>query len=331
MKSVCKKCDGSTLIEIVISMAIIAIISIGVYKGYLLLIKHTKEGEVKQTAALIGKKTVEEIKSIKVFNGTLNLDGNPITLSEDAITKSYTTPLHLDAEYKICDDQTNDDYLYIEEITLTPTENSESETITIDKNNISNNISNNNILEDTLYLGKDKINGDYIRDNVSENNVESQDSKIKIYMYIQTKKYENENKKVVTVKDSRGKNLLDDKELGIVLDKSSNKKNEVNIYMNFKEYIKEASKDLESIEVYVSNKNEEENSETNIYLQKSSDVNVNVTFNEGEGYIYNDRAQDYESNKVGALYDVEIKIKKKDSEEKDFLFTGHSTQNINVN
>lgn len=330
MKNNSKKHGGFTLIEIIISMTLLAIISIGVYKGYLLLIKHTKEGEVKQTAALIGKKTVEEIKSIKVFNGTLNLDGKPITLSEEAITKSYTKFLHLDAKYKICDDQTNDDYIYIEEITLTPTENSEGETITVDKNNISNNIGNNNILEDTFYLGKDKSSGDYIsRDNISKNNVEIQDGKIRIYMYIQTQKYENENKKVLSVRNSKGKNLLDDKELGIVLDKSNNKKNEVNIYMNFNKYIKEPGKDLESVEVYVSNKNEEENSETNIYLQKSSDVNVNVTFNEGEGYIYNDRAQDYENNKIGPLYDVEVKIKKKGSE--DFLFTGYSTQNINVN
>ena len=47
-----------------ISIALIAIISVGVYNSYLLLIRHTREGQVKQVSTLIGKQTSEDIKSV---------------------------------------------------------------------------------------------------------------------------------------------------------------------------------------------------------------------------------------------------------------------------
>lgn len=50
------------MLEVIISMALIAIISVGVYNAYLLLIKQTKDAQVKQTAALKGKNVIEEIK-----------------------------------------------------------------------------------------------------------------------------------------------------------------------------------------------------------------------------------------------------------------------------
>jgi|GEM_PF-2924139 hypothetical protein len=63
MESNSRSREGTTLIEIVISMALLAIISISVYGAYMLLIKQTKGGQVKQTSTLIGKQISEEIKS----------------------------------------------------------------------------------------------------------------------------------------------------------------------------------------------------------------------------------------------------------------------------
>lgn len=64
MKKNLKKEHGFTLIEVVISIAVISIISAAIYSGYMLIIKQIQAGEVKQTAALIGKQISEEIKSV---------------------------------------------------------------------------------------------------------------------------------------------------------------------------------------------------------------------------------------------------------------------------
>lgn len=57
-----QKRSGFTLAEVIISMAIIGILSVGVYGAYIMLIRQTKDGEVKQGATLAGKKISEEIK-----------------------------------------------------------------------------------------------------------------------------------------------------------------------------------------------------------------------------------------------------------------------------
>lgn len=109
MKSNSKRHEGFTLLEIVISMAIIAIISVGVYNAYVMIIKQTKAGEVKQTAALEGKKVIEGIKSSKFSNSILSLDDKTINLNQD-------NTIRLDKDYKACTAQNSDNYVYIEEI-----------------------------------------------------------------------------------------------------------------------------------------------------------------------------------------------------------------------
>lgn len=86
MKKRSSKKDGFTLLEVVISMMLITILSVGVYGGYLMIIRNTKDGEVKQEAALVGKRIVEEIKaqdgniSTDKDNMTLNIAGQNISL-----------------------------------------------------------------------------------------------------------------------------------------------------------------------------------------------------------------------------------------------------------
>lgn len=87
MKKKSKKRGGFSLVEVVLSMALIAILSIGVYNAYLILIRQTKDGQVKQGAALAGKKIVEEIKAgdfQKDDDGNLTLESiNLIKNGED--------------------------------------------------------------------------------------------------------------------------------------------------------------------------------------------------------------------------------------------------------
>lgn len=72
MNSNSKKSAGFGLIEVIISMAIFGVMSIGVYNGYMIMIKQTKDGQVKQTSTLIGKEIVEEIKSVAGDNFKIN-------------------------------------------------------------------------------------------------------------------------------------------------------------------------------------------------------------------------------------------------------------------
>lgn len=322
-----RKHEGFTLVEVIISITIISIMLSSAYSGYLLLIRQTKEGQVNQTVALAGKKTLEIIKNINIINEedgkiTFKQDDKDIVLNDK--NGSYEDILHLDNDFNICDDQSSNDYSYLQKI-LIKSIKSNNEEISIDKNNKSNNVNNNNVLEDYFNLGKDE-RGVYInRENSINKYIESQDGKVRIYIYLKT----DNQTKILNVEDSNENDLLNEEELGTVLDKSSNKKNEVDLYINFEKL----GNDLNSVELYVSNKNEEENSETNIYLQKSSDVDAKVTFNEGQGYVYNNRAEedDYESYKIGSLYDIEVRIWKKGEENEEPLFTGYSTQNININ
>lgn len=86
MKKRSSKKDGFTLLEVVISMMLITILSVGVYNAYIMIIRNTKDGEVKQEAALVGKRIVEEIKaqdgniSTDKDNMTLNIAGQNISL-----------------------------------------------------------------------------------------------------------------------------------------------------------------------------------------------------------------------------------------------------------
>lgn len=98
MRKISKKHKGFTLLEVIISMALIGILSIGVYNAYLMLIRHTKDGEIKQETALIGKKIVEEVKSGQRSSDNTKIyfdkDGNVITNESEAfylaeITRNY--------------------------------------------------------------------------------------------------------------------------------------------------------------------------------------------------------------------------------------------------
>ncbi|MGG7153528.1 prepilin-type N-terminal cleavage/methylation domain-containing protein, partial [Clostridium neonatale] len=87
MKNISKKKSGFTLLEVIISIAIISILSVGIYNGYMLLVKVTKSGEARQAIAINGKKSFESISSsitLKEVEGeeslSFNLDEKNIKL-----------------------------------------------------------------------------------------------------------------------------------------------------------------------------------------------------------------------------------------------------------
>lgn len=63
MKNNSKKHEGFTLIEVVICMAILSIISVALYDGFVIITKQIRAGQVKQSVALEGKNMLEKMKA----------------------------------------------------------------------------------------------------------------------------------------------------------------------------------------------------------------------------------------------------------------------------
>lgn len=154
MISTSKKHNGFTLIDIIISMAIIAIISLGIYNAYLLLIRQTKDGQVKQTATLVGKQISEEIKSAAGIDFNINNEKqielpSGLIFNASEIVENKTGPKKV---FRILSTQYYDnngrlqinenDAKYKAEVTITPKANNSNDVVSIDK--IENSSASNN-------------------------------------------------------------------------------------------------------------------------------------------------------------------------------------------
>ncbi|CAI3569654.1 type II secretion system protein [Clostridium neonatale] len=123
MKNISKKKSGFTLLEVIVSTAIIAILSVAIYNGYMLLVKVTKSGEVKQAIAINGKKDFESINSSIVLKKiedeeslSFNLGEKNIKLPGNIDTEKFDTKLYLDNNYNITENE--DGSRYTEIITI---------------------------------------------------------------------------------------------------------------------------------------------------------------------------------------------------------------------
>ncbi|NRZ28720.1 type II secretory pathway pseudopilin PulG [Clostridium beijerinckii] len=107
------------MVEVVITMAIIAILSVGVYESYISIIKTTKASEKKQVALHAGNKIIEQIKeisdsgSINPSDTTIELDDN-FNLQGNTERYSGTEKLDVYGNY-----YNRSDYKYIAEVILT--------------------------------------------------------------------------------------------------------------------------------------------------------------------------------------------------------------------
>ena len=98
MKNHYKKHNGFTLVEMIISMALFAILMTPIYSMVISSISHNKNGEVKQKAALYGQGIIEKIKS-----GSVVVDGSAnITKIDDVDISTPTNEVinTLDDGYK---------------------------------------------------------------------------------------------------------------------------------------------------------------------------------------------------------------------------------------
>lgn len=323
-----KKSRGFGLLEVVISIAILSIVSIAVYDGFMIMVKQTKAGQVKQTAAIEGKKIIEQMKgtSFAVPQSTDTvLKIGDITLQKEA-SSSYKR--YLDEKYnELKDSASENSRRYVEKVTLSPTKLEGS------SENVELNTSAQDSAGKKIYISR--IDGkDYIRywdkdekyiPSESDTSIkmiqgDSQVKQMSVYFTLDS----GGNQKI-EIKDYKG-NLL----CGITKSSLDDK----NLKMNFSNYI-EADGSLPinaDIEINVYNTTTDT---PNIYIEKQKDLKVNVNPCKGNINIYDNRSEDVTNDNSGTLYDIKVEIsdylKYKNGEIKsdnDNLFTGAYKKNI---
>ena len=326
MKSKPKKNMAFGLIEVVISMMILSIISMSVYSGFIMIIKQTKAGEVKQSVALEGKKMIEEMKATSfdvpsTTDAALKIDNiDNITLQkeEDKNGNIFYTR-YLKGDFSVCDKEVSK---YVEKVTLTPTD------VILNDKQITDELENPNNINYKVYIGEEENVSntgveDYIKDEITgtTKNLKS-DSNIVMYVYFE-KPSNSENDRTITIKDYEGNNLLYTTET--LKDTISSTPSKVNLCMNFDQYKQIDSSNLKNIKIYVYNRT---GGVTNIYLQKDSTVTADVQVCKGEINIYDNRAEDSDQDKIGTLYDIKLEINEHTNGSFKNLFTGYYKKNI---
>lgn len=183
-----KKGHGFTLIEVVISIAIISVISLGLYNAYLLLIKQTKDGQVRQTASLEGKRVIEEIKST-IENDGFQIVGSTLSFGEmnfKDIGGTYTR--YLDENYNDIDREL---YKYTETITIEKTKTEQDGSVVLEEDLATDETTNPLNINYKVYIGEEKNNNtieDYITDQIDKTGKKylgSDSGKIILYIYFE--------------------------------------------------------------------------------------------------------------------------------------------------
>lgn len=337
MKSNSNKRVGFALIEVVISIAILSILSICVYNGFMIIIKQTKEGQVKQTAALEGKRVIEKMKStsfqVPSTTSGAALSIGDISLNEEAKDGSVFYRRYLGENYNnLNENDSSNEKLrkYTEKVTLTRKD------ITLNNNQTVDELANTSNINYKVYVGKEKVSDSVARDYIKDENSLNKDlgdspDKISMYIYFETPS-NSQNSRIITIKDFNGVNLLRTTQTLPIAN------SKVNLCINFNDYksIESSPKlddsDLRNVEIYVYNRT---NSAANVYLQKDSIVDADVKVCKGEINIYDNRAEDVNEGKIGTLYDIKVEIsdyKKyingEITADNDNLFTGYYEKNI---
>ncbi|MCE5221061.1 MAG: type II secretion system GspH family protein [Clostridium sp.] len=327
MKNNSKKYGGFTLIEVVISIAILSIMSISVYDGLMIIIKQTKAGQVKQEAALEGKKIIENMKasSFKIpgtIEMTLNIGGDIFQKEEDHEGNIFYTR-YVDKDYAICN---KDVSKYKEKVTLTPAKAFKTPQTT--GQSVELNTDDGSRLKDNkLYVSK-IVSQDCMRYwKYSENNkytpVEdsltvqipmpsNSESKIEMSVYFTTTDTGYQN---IEIKDYKGVHLLS-------IDKDDT--DDKDLVINFSNYVDSNGAVPINAEIELDIYNKTTADIPKIYIEKLQALDVNVEARKGEINVYNNRAEDLEENNVGTLYDIKLEI----NEDNNNLFTGYDKKNM---
>lgn len=312
---------GFTLLEVIISMAIISIVSVGIHTGYMIMIRQTKDGQVKQEAALEGKKVAEALEATDFTIG----DSNSIRAGTMTFNKVQTAYIrYLNKEYHDSEDDksevTENTAKYIESVTFSPTiaitdrTDKISEPVKLNTNNNLNSVANK------IYISRSKT-GDYIsypqidqnESKISLLSLSSNSLEMELSIYL-TPIDEDTSNENINVIDYTGNSLI-----------TATKKISDNLVLNFSNY-KNADGTLPSNENIEINVYSQISAAANIYLEKQTGLNVDLENRKGEVNLYNNRAENVSQDDIGSLYDIKINIT--DNNTKDNLFTGYYKKNL---
>ncbi|SFD09141.1 type IV pilus modification PilV family protein [Clostridium uliginosum] len=313
-----RKRRGFTLIEIIIAFALFGILMLGIYGIVISAMNNNKAGEVKQKAALYGQEVLEEFKSgdiTKSESGSIMLS-NDIVLSQSVEKSNYEGEGYLDKDKKYYAKiivKKNTSIMLDKEVTAGEGSSEESSEEKAPKTcdfNIA--LSGEN---SPIKVKDDKSKGNLEYDSAS-------DEPIKLIINTKTK----ENEKVVVIKDENNNKILTtEKEIK----KDEDKENQIKLTFNFDQYRVESKLDknkYKKLEISVYN---QDDSPLNIILKKSEKTDVEVKNKLGNVKVYDNRAENNQSSKLGELYDITVKVTQNGNEGTP-IFTGHSSQNIDI-
>lgn len=319
-----KKREAFALIEVVISMMLLAIISVGIYNAYIFIIEQTKAGQVKQSAALEGKKVIEEIQaaiednSFKFSENELRID--TINIQKQPTDSNGVYTRYLDSNYNECSKEV---CKYAEKITITPTKvvnNANTEkTIGLDTSyeTEANKIYISKIgLKDYIAYWTDH-NNTYIPTTGNSNEIPSASvsgsarKRMVIYVYLEPI-VNDANNETINIKDYTGQFLI-----------STTKDIQENLVINFSKYKETNGSEVNNVDIEINVYNKT-TVVSNVYIEKEKELNVTVEPRSGGINIYDNRTEDMEQGEIGELYDVKVEI----SEDNKNLFTGYSKKNL---
>jgi prepilin-type N-terminal cleavage/methylation domain-containing protein len=304
-----KKHRGFTLVEIIISFALFAILMTPIYSIIISTMNHNKNGAVKQTAALHGQEIFEEIKSGDVVTGK-DKDGEII------ISKIGYSSISANTWKKAFD---GDGY----EATVTITKN---DSIPLDQKNIPEEEASK-VKTSNFNVNLSGSSSPIIVKSDDKDGVLKYDSTLdeSLKFIINTKT--NGNKKIIVIKDKDNNEILTE-ELDV---KDEEKDNQIKLILNFDGYKALSKTDatkLKNVEVSVYNQND---IPLNLCLQKSMDLDVKIDNKLGNVRVYDNRAEDGGTSKMGELYDISVEVTPPNGDKSKPIFTEKTSQNINVN
>lgn len=311
-----KKHNGFSVIEVIVSMALIGLLSIGVYNAYLMIIKQTKSGEVKQSAGLHGKETLEMIigaignndivYSNSGSNSQLKFNNSIILYGMKDNIDSFEGTRYLDQQYRPCI-ESESKYTEIIKVKKTKADldGEGYENINLDKNDLSNIKNDGN----KLWVSKEKKNGE-INDYLNNQKIEVESDKLILNIYIDSKN--------IKVKDVKGNEIYND-----VANINNGK---VNIIINFSNYNQIENSNVSDVKINIYNRDEDI---SNIYIEKPINLKVDTVAQKGEINLYDNRGGIGGNIKFGFLYDITVTITDKNNAD-NILFTANSKQNIDI-
>ncbi|OPJ60067.1 PulJ/GspJ family protein [Clostridium chromiireducens] len=311
MKNNHKKHRGFTLLEMVIGITLLAMLIIPAYSIIISTMDSNKQAKVKQFAALQGQEIFEKIQSEKI-EPRIDEEGNITGISKIGTLvipegKNEATQT-VDQIYKVTVKVVkNEDITLAKEITAGITTND----LKVDLSGTT--ASNSTSIQVKSDNNNDKDDGKL--------NIHNLDTTLKLVINTMTKG----NQKIVVVKDSGNNDIL----TYPVTVTDENKSNQIKLVLNFDGYEVVSNTDstkLKTVEVSVYN---QDDNRLNLFLQKSTNLDVQVDTKLGDVRVYDNRSLN--PSKLGELYNINITVTKEEDGKEIEIFSGKSSQNININ